>query len=270
MVQQVTATDCGVACLTMVLNYHGQALRLTEVREVVSSDRDGVDARSLLNADTWFGLHGRAVSLELEDLHFLPRGAVLHWKFRHFVVLDRVGARSVDIVDPAVGHRRVPMPEFSKCFTGVALLFEPSPAFRRSGSRARPSAQLLAGLLRQHRGLVARIIAASLFLQLLGLALPALVTAVIDRVVPLGDRHLLAVLGGALLGLTLFTFLTTAAPAPAHLPRCEPGHDLHRAPPAPAIPVLSPARARRLAAADRQQRRDPRARDRGGAVGGAR
>ena len=33
-VQQLTATECGVACLAMVLGYHGKELSREEVRDV--------------------------------------------------------------------------------------------------------------------------------------------------------------------------------------------------------------------------------------------
>src|SRR6185436_18184039 len=59
--QQTTASDCGAACLTMVLGYHGKHLRLDDVRKVTGFGRDGADALALVNAGRVFGLRGRGV-----------------------------------------------------------------------------------------------------------------------------------------------------------------------------------------------------------------
>ena len=58
---------------------------------------------------------------------------ILHWEFQHFVVLARVDRRWVEIVDPAVGPRKVPIDEVRRAFTGVALTFEPNELFQKQG-----------------------------------------------------------------------------------------------------------------------------------------
>jgi hypothetical protein len=39
-VQQVQWTDCGAACLAMVLGYYGRDVRLDQIHEVTGVDRD--------------------------------------------------------------------------------------------------------------------------------------------------------------------------------------------------------------------------------------
>src|SRR5215813_7111113 len=102
--QQLSATDCGPACLAMVLGYFGKDLTLDEVRQVVGANRDGSNALALLEAGRWFGLRGRGVRIEVQDLEYLQPGAILHWEFKHFVVFDRVHGDAVEIVDPAMGR----------------------------------------------------------------------------------------------------------------------------------------------------------------------
>ena len=43
-VHQLSATECGAACLAMVLGYHGKEVRLEELRESTGSGRDGATA----------------------------------------------------------------------------------------------------------------------------------------------------------------------------------------------------------------------------------
>ena len=92
--------------------------------------RDGVNALALLQTARWYGLRGRGVRLELEALPYLAKGAILHWEFSHFVVFERWRKDGVEIVDPACGRRWVPMEQFRRSFTGVALTFEPADDFQ--------------------------------------------------------------------------------------------------------------------------------------------
>ncbi len=203
-VQQTTGTDCGAACLAMVLDYHGKQVRLDEVREIVGVDRDGADAAGILKAAEWFGLRARAVQIEeVENLRFLEKGSILHWQFHHFVVFDGLAGGGADIVDPASGRRRVSSAELGRSFTGVALTLEPSDDFEPGNERPRGYARHLRQIL-SRSGILSRVLVTSVMLQVLALATPILTGVLVDRVVPRGDYHLLAVLAGGLAGIVAF------------------------------------------------------------------
>src|SRR6185436_15137629 len=55
VIRQLSATDCGPACIAMVLAYHGKNVPLSEIREVAGVNRDGVDALTLLKTARWYG-----------------------------------------------------------------------------------------------------------------------------------------------------------------------------------------------------------------------
>jgi ABC-type bacteriocin/lantibiotic exporter with double-glycine peptidase domain len=208
-VQQTAATDCGSACLTMVLSYFGKDLRLDQVREVAGFGRDGADALALLRAGRWFGLRGRGIKVEeVDDLRLLPRGSILHWRFNHFVVFDRVRRDGIQVMDPAGGPRQLSADEVARSFTGVALTFEPAEDFE-PGRSERPAVWRWIREIVSHTGLLSRILTTSVLLQLFALAVPFLVGILVDRVVPRGDQHLLTVLGVGLAGIVLFHFLST-------------------------------------------------------------
>lgn len=212
-IQQLEAADCGAACLAMVSAYHGSAVTLDRARAVAGVNQ-GTDALSIIRGAEQLGLRGRGVRVEVDDLRYLPRGTILHWDFNHFVVLDRVHRRSVEIVDPAYGRRTIPIETFSKHFTGIALAFEPSETFVATPVGRSKVWRYLAQLL-SHPGLVTRVIVTSITLRVLALALPILTAMIVDRVVPRGDHGLLFVVGagiGAVLG-----FQTLASLIRAHL-----------------------------------------------------
>lgn len=122
---QLQASDCGPACLAMVLAYHGIDKDVAELREETNAGRDGVSVRTLLDTARRYGLTGRGVSTTVPGLRGLPAGSILFWNFGHFVVLERVTRDFVEIVDPAHGPRRLTLSQVGDSFTGVALEFQP-------------------------------------------------------------------------------------------------------------------------------------------------
>jgi ABC-type bacteriocin/lantibiotic exporter with double-glycine peptidase domain len=208
VVQQLSATECGAACLTMVLGYFGKRVPLEDVRETCSVNRDGVSALTLLNAANLYGLRGRGVKLEIEELELIAPGTILHWEFNHFVVFEQLRRNAVDIVDPALGRRRVPMELFRKQFTGVALVLEPGDGFapeERQRNHLWPAVRQVLG----KTGLLPRILVTSLMVQLAALAVPLLTVQLVDAVVPRADEHLLAVLATGVGAMVLFDFIAT-------------------------------------------------------------
>lgn len=208
VVRQLAATECGTACLAMVLAYHGKFVGREELREVLNVGRDGTRARDLLNAGQHFGLRGRGVRLELAGLEHLPPATILHWDFNHFVVFERVVEAGIDVVDPAFGRRRIPMEDLKRSFTGVALVLEPSEEFDTSEKgAAKKHTELSKTLIAS--GEWGRIAVTSLFLQLLTLALPLLTGAIVDRVAPRNDQHMLWMLSIGLFGVMVFNLLAS-------------------------------------------------------------
>lgn len=206
LVRQLAATDCGAAALAMVLGYHGKQVPLDEVRQSLGVGRSGTSAAALLRAGRAYGLRGRGVRAEIDDLHSLPAGSILYWEFSHYVVLQRAAGDHVDIVDPSGGRRSVPIEKFRRAFTGVALIFEPTDAFEPGVAKP----QHIWSLFRQvfARGdLLARILSTSMVIQILSAAMPFLTGVLIDRVVPRKDYSLLLILAAGYLVFQLFNGL---------------------------------------------------------------
>jgi ABC-type bacteriocin/lantibiotic exporter with double-glycine peptidase domain len=208
------ATDCGAACLAMLLAFYGKHVRLDDIRNVMGVDGDGVDALGILRAARWYGLRGRGIKLEVDDLEFLEKGAILHWEFRHFVVFEQVTKQGVVVIDPAGGRRTVRLEEFRRAFTGVALELQPADDFQPSRGETLSVWRYLRPILAQGN-LLGRIGVTSLLIQLFALALPLLTGLLVDRVMPRKDVQLLWLLGGGFLAAVLFS--TLASLIRAHL-----------------------------------------------------
>lgn len=141
LVRQITGADCGAACLAMALGAHGRQVPLDDVRRAVGGSEAGADAAAILAAAARYGLRGRGFRIDdLALLGSLPRGAILHWHFHHFVVLERVDRQGgAWILDPAQGRRCVSRQELDRSFTGVALVLERGESSAPDGAERRPS-----------------------------------------------------------------------------------------------------------------------------------
>jgi ABC-type bacteriocin/lantibiotic exporter with double-glycine peptidase domain len=213
-VPQLAQSDCGAACIAMVLALHGRPVPLEEVREITGAGRDGASAHGILQAARWFGLRARGVKVgSPRDLARLPAGTVLHWRFQHFLVLDRVGRWGASVVDPARGRRRLSWRELDEGLTGVVLVLEPGEGLAAPGPtdrrrRRRRERRYLAAIGREWR-LLARVVVTSLLLQGSALAVPIATGLLVDRVVTGGERSLLTVITAGIAGLVGFHLLAS-------------------------------------------------------------
>ena len=202
---QLEIADCGAACLAMAFAHHGLHLTLDEIRAETGTDRDGVDARSMVEAARRFGFVAQGIAADLDALTALPPGSILHWRFRHFVVLEQVRGETVHVVDPAAGRRRLSLAEVGEAYTGVAIVCTPGDGFipRR---RSREGSWRYLRLVTGERRALTRIIVTSALLRLAAMALPVMTGLVVDQVAPRADRHLLAILAVGLVGVVVYDF----------------------------------------------------------------
>lgn len=203
-------TECGAACLAMVLAKHGHHAPLAEVRQACAVSRDGAGADALLAAADQFGLKAEAYLADLAELPLLPLPAILHWEFRHFLVLETITSTKAVVMDPAVGRRVLSLDELGTSYTGVALTFAIPDGFRKR-RRRHPSRERYLALARAHLPSLAQVLAASVALQVVGLVLPLGQKILVDRVIVPQQNAWLWGLGVALAGTVLAQSLLTLA-----------------------------------------------------------
>jgi ABC-type bacteriocin/lantibiotic exporter with double-glycine peptidase domain len=193
----------------MVLSYYGRQTRVSEYREALGIGRDGATALTIARAARANGLRVKAYSLEPSDLRYIQCPAIVHWNFNHFVVVERWSPTRVDIVDPAVGRRRLTHEVFEAGFTGVTLTFEPGVHFERRAQVSQPIWRHYLGSVLRMPGVLAQIIGVSLLLQALGLALPLLTKTVVDQVLQFQLATLMPLLGIGMVLLALAQSIMT-------------------------------------------------------------
>ena len=136
VIMQLEELECGAACLCMILAYYNKWVSLEEVRENCGVSRDGANARNIIETARFYGLSADGYRTEPDFLrekgHF---PCIIHWNFNHFVVLNGFRGNKAVLNDPANGTYTVSKEEFDESFTGICLMFEPSPQFVPSGKQ---------------------------------------------------------------------------------------------------------------------------------------
>ena len=204
-IAQMAASDCGPACLAMTLGLFGKRLPLNEIRKVVGPVTGGVTMAQLLTAGSELGLIGRGVRLDLDDLVEMSPGTILHWNMNHFVVLRGATRKTVEVLDPALGVRKLSYEEVGQEFTGVALCFTPSPEFVPERARERPLWPHFKHILVHRKGLIATLLGA-LAIQTMGLLTPAALAFAVEDLIPWHRKDMLLPLAGALGVSAVFFF----------------------------------------------------------------
>ena len=195
-VLQMEATECGAACLGMILARYGRWVPLEELRVRCGVSRDGSKAASMLRAAREYGLVARGFRRDPGRLFDLPFPMVVFWNFNHFLVVEGIQGHSVYINDPGEGPRRISLQEFDEGFTGVALAFAPGPEFRRGGVPPNVARGLLVRLGSAWSPLTF-VVLATLILVVPGLAIPTLSKVFVDDVlIPRSEALLVPLLIG--------------------------------------------------------------------------
>lgn len=215
-VYQISRSDCGAACLAMILKYHRVGVKPSTLRRILEVGRDGVSARQMIQVARQFGLEGRGYQCGLAALPSLRLPAILHWAGNHFVVLERLGSKHGVIIDPAHGRALIAIDQIGRHFHGLALEF--TPGVTEPGPEQRPikedgGSETLRTIGRQmlkrtNLRRLATVVLTTLLLYVLGLALPAATKLIVDKYLPIHAPALIptAGLALALLCLAQFTF----------------------------------------------------------------
>lgn len=194
VVLQTEANECGLACLAMVARAHGLLLDLPDIRRRFPTSARGVGLQNIIGQAASLGFAARPLRLDLEELSSLKTPCILHWDLNHYVILVKCKYRGVEIIDPAIGRRKISEAEISKSFTGVALELSPNANFQPNRDLPRLPLKALTGKVLGLKRSMLQIICVAFALEVFAITAPLLNQIVVDDVLGSGDHDLLAVL----------------------------------------------------------------------------
>ena len=206
---QLSETDCGAACLSMILRYYGKHVSINRLRDLANVTREGATLHSISEGAETLGFHTRGIRAYYEHLPKTELPAIAHWEGFHFIVLYEATPERVVVADPAIGLRKLTREEFEKGWTGYLLLLTPSPKIEKV-EESRTTVGRFLPLLKPYQALLVEIFLASLVIQLFGLATPIFTQVIVDKVLVHKSTSMLNIL---LVGMMLIAVFQTATSA---------------------------------------------------------
>jgi NHLM bacteriocin system ABC transporter peptidase/ATP-binding protein len=178
---QMEAVECGAAALGIILSYYGRIVPLTQLRQDCGVSRDGSKASNVLSAAKSYGLNAKGFKTDIDALYEMECPYIVFWNFNHFLVVEGFSQDRVYLNDPATGPRSVSLEEFSHAYTGVVLVMEPGPEFKKGG-RKDSVIEALWQRLRGSIGVLSYCMLAGLLLVIPGLAMPTFSQVFVDSI----------------------------------------------------------------------------------------
>lgn len=194
VILQSEDAECGLSCLAMIAEYHGNPAGPGALRRRFGFSLKGASLKDIISVGDRMGLVSRPLRLDLDELQMLSTPCILHWDLNHFVVLKSVGRGSIIIHDPAEGLRRIPMAEVSRHFTGVALELTPGGGFEAEAPPPRVRMRALVGRITGLRRALGHLLLLAFALEIFALLAPLFLGLTVDQAIVSADRDLLLTL----------------------------------------------------------------------------
>ena len=169
-VLQHDETDCGVACISIILQFYGKNVPLRKIREVCGTDGSGTSGYGIIKGAERFGLSCKGLmSPQKNKINEIPLPAIFHINehAEHYVVVYKISKKFVFISDPAFGLRKIKVSDFFNWWSGVFFILFPTSDFEK-GNEEKGLLFRFFTLLKPHKKIVFEVILASIMLSIFG------------------------------------------------------------------------------------------------------
>lgn len=196
LVRQREVNECGYACLSSILSFFGKKTVVSDLKGLYGATPNGMTLKEITRIGNLEGLISRPMRIDLGQLKYVSCPAIIHLNMNHFAIIVAVNSRSVKIMDPKHGYRRVSIGSLQRQFSGVVCEFSTSPNFVRN-KRGKSSSINYAWFTRAMPQLPRKLFnigILTLLLQFMALTSPLYLQLIVDDALTSGDRRLIAAL----------------------------------------------------------------------------
>lgn len=210
-VKQRDITDCGAACLASISAYYKLQLPVSRIRQYAGTDKRGTNVNGLIEAAELIGFQAKGVKGTFDSLSKIPIPTIAHViineKLHHYVVIYKVGKKSITFLDPADGkfHKNTNA-EFQKIWTGVLVLMLPADNFAKGNEKTSNSKRFWQ-LIKPHSGIMLQAIFGALVYTIIGLSTSIYVQKIVDFVLVEGNVRLLNLLSVIMIVILFFQII---------------------------------------------------------------
>ncbi|WP_159566014.1 peptidase domain-containing ABC transporter [Budvicia diplopodorum] len=192
-------TECGLACIAMVMGAYGRHTSLAELRRLYTvSLEGGTSIADLAEFASKNGMSNRLLFGNVEQLEQLSFPVIAFWRNVHFVVIVKANKSGIVVHDPELGVRRYTYAEAKEHFSNYVLELRPEEGFQKSSLKQGSGLSLdhLIHKVTDHGKNQLLLLALAIFGMLLMLAVPSYVQLVVDQAIQKNDFDLVILLTG--------------------------------------------------------------------------
>ena len=178
LIRQHDETDCGAACMSMILQHYGKKLPLPVLREAVGVDQYGANMLGLNNVAEKYGLSATFMEGTADELMKDVYEGSVHLPFiaqiqnaqgyEHFIVISAVSHDKLYCCDPGEGCYELSTEEFHNCFLEHIMMFRKTDTFTCENNRYHSSLRFLQ-LIAHQKALLCSVALLSCFVTGVGL-----------------------------------------------------------------------------------------------------
>ena len=91
LVLQMETSECGIACLSIILKYFGKDISIEQLRDDFCLGRNGTKASTIIKIAQKYQLNAKGFKLKVDSLSKLKVPMILFWNQEHYVVYEGQG-----------------------------------------------------------------------------------------------------------------------------------------------------------------------------------
>lgn len=198
-------SECALACIAMIFNYHGRHVSLTDLRNEFGIPKNGGSFYHISRIAQESGLEAMGFKASTHEIHHDKLPAVVHWNEKHFVVLEKIVMNKFFIIDPELGRKKLSRDEFISHYSKSIMYFNMTPVFEKKKKESNLS--FFTGLLKRNIKTVLTIILLSLFLQCVAIASPIFIKWITDQIFANSYNDVFHLIGYIILIMIVFNML---------------------------------------------------------------
>ncbi|AUO14639.1 peptidase domain-containing ABC transporter [Priestia megaterium] len=172
-IEQGEHSECGLACIAMVLQYYKIEGKLSGLRNKYGVPKGGFTLLHLSKIAQDYGLHSKGMKVSsFESLKQVSFPLIAFWKKKHFVVIAKIRKDKALILDPASGKLWLPLNECIQYFSGFILTFDLNQSEIKTKTHKGKEKNYAINILLNKKGTILTLLFVALLTQIIGALIP--------------------------------------------------------------------------------------------------
>ena len=176
--QQSEHSECGLACVTMLIDFYKKRSNLSSLRKKYGVPNGGYNLEQMHTIFEEYGLESKAVKIDAESIQALPLPFICYWKARHFIIVEKITKNNILIVDPASGKQKVSYEVFKENFSQIVLYITNDSRRKIELPKINP---ILKKIVMNNKKVLLKTFFITLVMQCISIIVPYIIQLIIDE-----------------------------------------------------------------------------------------